>query len=211
MDNLRQAVKESIVDLFDKERLPTSQPETTAFSMMLTARLGLAEVRNEAIIYGSPHSSITRELLRKRGLRFEPVERMVDFVVVDRETKTFERPVLACETEAFTGWKTDYTFELETKDTWKDKARWPVNGYVWDFWKLLHFRSPHLLLVARCRKKQMEALRATLLLCASEYRSIWKDARLEIVLLPAGGTEKDYVTLGMASNGGMIRFEAFTP
>lgn len=206
MDKLRQAVKASMVDLFEKERLPKDQPETTAFGMMLTAKLGLPEATHQPIIYGSPHSSSTRELLLRRGLQFEPRERMVDFVLVDRETKTFERPLLACETEAYTGWKTDYTFEFEVKN-WKKKERWPINGYVWDFWKLLHFKCPSQLLVARCPKGQMERLKVTLSSCASEYQGAWADALLEIVLLPAGGSEKNYVLLGMGRNGGTIRFE----
>ena len=69
MDRLRHALKESLCDLFDKERLPASQPEANAFAMVLTSKLGSPYIAQRAVLYGRPHTDDTRPLLRKVGLQ----------------------------------------------------------------------------------------------------------------------------------------------
>jgi len=210
IDQLRQSIN-TILDQRCPGKLPdANQPVTTCFSMNLAWELGKKSA-NDPLLTGAPHSPKTKDLAKEWGIDYVPREFLVDFCVLEQASSTRHVPLLGCESEAHKGHGVEYTFEVNP-DTNN-----PVNGYVWDFRKLLHFRAPKLLFVARLRNARgdapgtrMDRLIETLRACAKEYADVWRGSLLYIVLLPPGNRKSDRILIGYGA-GGSLHFEPLTP
>ena len=189
MIGFRSSVHGVLKQLFDGSLPETGeQPQATALAMALT--LDLARIGgSEPTLVGAPHSPKTKHMLDDAGLRYEHREHMVDFVAVSRLRANIDLPVVACESEVNPTHGVGYAFDLSP---WN---RRPMNGYVWDFRKLLHFRAPRLVFVARVNKgrndqeDRIATLEQTLADCAADHATVWGGSRLDVLLLPNGQRE----------------------
>jgi hypothetical protein len=183
-------------------RLPWDQPEATALAMSLTWKTALAVRRatsrtvDGVVLHGAPKTEKTKSILERCGITYLHTEFMVDFCAFESTSPTVLKPIVACESEAHSDHGCSYTL-----DAWN-------SGYVWDFRKLLHFKSPRLLYVARTNKCHMQfpVLEQTLRACAADYAATWDDAQLSVVLLPSGSTQLSLVRIGFAAHGDELRF-----
>ena len=203
MDELRSAVRRVLNRAFAGS-LPDNQPQVTAFSMLLALEFGGRFTSTSPVLVGAPKKEKTKQIIQSQDMRYEHMERMVDFLLVDRQSETLDLPVLTCESEACGDHSPYYGFSLAPN--WKGKLE-PANGYVWDFRKMLHFRAPHLLFVGRAVKNRHDKLKETLVQCAREYRTVWTGSHLHVVLLPCGRTERRRVQLGKAFGDQELTFK----
>ena len=197
-----------INDDFGGKLPPASQPDTTGFSAILALRLAPSNYKETKLI-GAPHSKKTHNLLHGRKVEWTHREWMVDFYVVHQKSSTFDEPLIACESEAWTGFDVEFTFDFINQKKGKKTVCEAKNGYLWDFRKLLHFRAPHLLFVARVNRPEdrLPKLEKTLASCAKEYAAVWNDSQLSVVLLPSGHTKKELTRIGTAWDGASLQFE----
>lgn len=195
--------------------LMRTQPVATYLAIRLVKDLATRLYPKKNIgVYSSPHSSKTKELLKEKKKQvswWEFCEWMVDILAFESVSATKELPLVACESEVFCAHGTGYSFDIEPT------TRKPINGYVWDFCKLLHFNSPELLFVARVNRNEkastdvherLDQLQQTLADCAEEYKDLWYDRRIWVVLLPSS-QESSQIRIGAAEAGSPLRFEPF--
>jgi hypothetical protein len=197
MNALRKTVSHWLDTMF-VGLLPDDQPSGTALAAALTLSFTPGNSKS-CILYGAPKTAKTRDLLAAHGIKFEPREWIVDFVVLDCRTATCRMPVVACESEMHTNHGAGYSFGF--------CGEYPESGYAWDFCKLLHFPAPRLLFAARLSASRIATLEQSLRQCAMEYRRLWAKRRLSVVLFPSGQTQRSLVRIGEASTHSELRFE----
>jgi hypothetical protein len=203
MNDVSVAVARWLDDMFGG-RLPNDPCEGTAFAAAVTWELAPKKARFP-LLYCLPHSKRTRQLLDEHGIQFALVERMVDFLVVEQKSQTKHTPLIACESE-MNDQGVSYSFDVGPSG--------PTEGYVWDFWKLLHFNAPHLLFIARVPSAEscIPMLEITLNQCAGEYHDeLWKGRQLSVVLLPTATRKPQPIRLGAGQPNGEIAFHDFEP
>jgi hypothetical protein len=211
VEQFRETILSVLCGLFGGQLPPTnSQPHATAFAAVLAYQIGSPSAANQPVLIGAPHSKEkTPKILAKCSIPYEHREWIVDFYVADRRSTTVELPLLACESEVHKAHGVDYDFSFNSKG--------PRNGFVWDFRKLLHFRAPKLLFVARVSKgdpdySRLSTLKCTLRQCAQDYSSVWSShAELYVVLLPGGQTEQNHASFALSSGGALSKFHPLFP
>jgi hypothetical protein len=75
----------SVLVLQVGQHLPYDQLSGTALAAALTLALTPSEAWSP-VLYGTPKTATTKDLLTTHGLAFEPKEWLVDFVVMDRRS-----------------------------------------------------------------------------------------------------------------------------
>ena len=141
------------------------------------------------------------KLIAKHSVTVMKIEWMVDFLVVDQESATKRIPLIACESEMHPNHGCGYSFDPYDKD-----PKYHKDDYVWDFCKLLHFNAPYLLFIARLSDRNFVTLEESLNQCAREYRELWQNSRLRIVLLPTAIRRRRQIQPGEGKPDGKIAF-----
>ena len=196
---LKDAVQKWLTKLFDGS-LPHNQPEGTAFAMAVTwemrptdgERLRLFGSPNK--VKESPSQLRIQNILKSNGVKLEWKQWMVDFLVADLQSKTNSLPKVACESEMYGNFNVEYVIDAD-------------HGHVFDFCKLLHFCSPHLLFIGRVTHKRLVKLQESLQLCAREYHELWAGRTLSVILLPTS-QKIDMVHVGVGKRNGAIEFRS---
>ncbi len=113
LDNLGlEAMEEvSVLVLQVGQHLPYHQLSGTALAAALTLALTPSEAWSP-VLYGTPKTATTKDLLTTHGLAFEPKEWLVDFVVMDRRSATWRVPLVACGSEMHANHGTGYGFGI---------------------------------------------------------------------------------------------------
>jgi hypothetical protein len=197
-----------VLEKFGEEEWFNGQPQATALSVLLMCELahkmGCGQ-REKLILTGSPHSKDTKSCVEpfaaKYNIDWVDREFIIDFFLERRGYELILEPLVACESEVHGGHGVDYNFNFDFKSSRHRKD--PVNGYVWDFRKLLLFPAPNLMFIARVNRfdKQMSKLQETLKACAHDYKHFWCGRKLLIVLLPTAKRQKEHACVGIGLDG----------
>ena len=209
INQLRSAVNYVLERLFNG-LLPGRQPPATAFSMALSCELAEIRAQTDARLWGKPKKHKRQEVetllkcydsdftyetreWRQRGLTFN-----VDFCEVRKNQQ-----LLCCESEVHEGHRVGIDFEL-----FDDEVSYVrTNGYAWDLKKLVEYQAAQLLFVARVKKNNLKNLETTIGKLATQYSPKWSGSQLNIVIFPAGKTEKSLARLGVGLKGQQIQFQ----
>jgi hypothetical protein len=207
MDQLRVAVN-CVLDTACNHDLPQDQPSTNAFAIILASGLATGDEPAPLVLMAKPHP-LSRDrvnaMTKASGVAYllqewqDPVSRTNIDVTVHGGTP--QRLLLACECEANTSHGVGADF---TERDWPTGI--PTNDYAHDFQKLFQIEAPRLLFVARHKKSELEKLAMSLNTVALDHAAFWTSKRLDIVLLPAGRTERHFTLLGVGLNGAAIQF-----
>jgi len=197
------------LDYFDNGwfTVDASQTLTTAFSGKLTC--ALAPEKGNRFLLAAPRNTVTNyfnTVVADANMEWERREWMIDFVVEVRETDTFSRPLIGCESEAWNSYDVGHGFEAQVGGQ-------PRNGYLWDFKKLIFFQAPRLLFVARVNKPeaQLPELQQSLAQCAIEHAEYWPKREVFLCLLPSGKTQKRFAGIAVWRDQTPTPFEPLYP
>jgi hypothetical protein len=220
LERLRRAARATLLDLPRVEPAsrggrsrPGIEPPAEDPLVRLARHLSQEFIQGEPRLVGTPPVPAPAHARRGRGqpTGAEPREWMVDFYLADQRSEVVYLPVLACESAV-------HAPTAAGPDP-GEAANYRVHDSARSFLRLLHFRAPHLLYVARPGKERAAPAEAArwvqeterlLRRCAADYRSLWHGVCLYVMLLPASWREPGRVRVG-AGRDGVLDFEPLSP